>query len=121
VSAFEGLGEIAPVALRDGVLARIVSGTQCSLAIVELDPGSVVEEHSHANEQLGVVIRGSVTFRIDQNVQELGPGDTWLVPPHAPHEVRAGAQGAVVADIFSPPRDDWAALDREKPRAPRWP
>jgi hypothetical protein len=44
-----------------------------SLAVVELDPGAHVPEHRHANEQLGIVLRGSVRFRVADEERELGP------------------------------------------------
>ncbi len=105
----------------DGVIARIVEGERLTLAIVELDPDAVIPVHQHENEQLGVLLRGSLTFSIGDEARELGPGATWLVPSNAPHIVRAGPDGAVVVDVFSPPRGDWGALDDEPSREPRWP
>lgn len=105
----------------DGVVARVVEGRLLTLAVVELDPDALVPEHRHENEQLGFVIRGSVTFVIGDETEELGPGGTWRIPSDSSHVVRAGPDGAVVVDVFSPPRGDWAALDDEPAREPRWP
>ena len=121
MSPFEQLGEIGPIGIWDGVLARTVDGQHCSLAVVELDPGSVAAEHSHPNEQLGLVISGSVSFRIGDETQLLGPGGTWRVAPNTPHEVHTGPDGAVVIDVFSPAREDWKSLDRSPAQPPRWP
>jgi quercetin dioxygenase-like cupin family protein len=121
VSAFDDLGSIAPRAIWDGVIARTIEGEQLSVAVVELDAGSVVSEHSHENEQLGVVLRGSVVFRVGEEEQELQAGGTWRIPPNAPHEVHAGPDGAVVVDVFAPRRADWSALEQLEPRPPRWP
>jgi quercetin dioxygenase-like cupin family protein len=88
---------------------------------VELAPGALVAEHAHENAQLGLVIRGSVEFRIGDEACELGPGGTWRIPPNVPHEVTAGTDGAVVIDVFAPAREDWGALERTELRAPRWP
>ena len=41
-------------------------------------------EHRHDNEQLGVLIRGSMRFRIGDETRDLTPGDTWRV-----HEQRS--------------------------------
>jgi unsaturated pyranuronate lyase len=120
-SVFDDLSEIAPVGIWDHVLARIVDGDQCSLAIVELDPESVVAEHRHPNEQLGIVVSGSVTFRVGDEERALAPGGTWRIPPNVPHEVHAGPNGAVVVDVFAPRRADWQALERGEPRSARWP
>jgi quercetin dioxygenase-like cupin family protein len=121
MSAFDELASIPPLGIWDGVLGRVVSGERCALAVVELDAGSVVREHSHENEQLGIVLRGSVTFRVDEEVRDLGPGDTWRIPANAPHEVHTGPDGAVVIDVFAPPRDDWKTVETLEAQTPRWP
>jgi quercetin dioxygenase-like cupin family protein len=121
VSAFDDVRGMEPLRIWDGVAARAVEGEKGTLAIVELDPGSLVPEHHHANEQLGFVITGSVTFRVGDETRELGPGSTWCIPGDVPHEVRAGPEGAVVVDVFAPGREDWSGIQRDAPRAPRWP
>ena len=121
MSAFDDLSAIGPQDIWTGVVARAVHGEQLTLAVVELAPNAAVPEHSHANEQLGMVLTGSVTFRIGDQSRDLGPGGTWCIPANAPHEVVAGPEGAVVIDVFAPPRDDWSRFEPRAPRAPRWP
>jgi len=121
VSAFDHLGDLGPIDIWDGVLARTIDGEGCSFGVVELGPNSVVPEHRHPNEQLGMVVSGTVSFRVGDEVRELGPGGIWRIPPDVPHEVHTGPDGAVVFDVFSPPREDWAALERAEPLTPRWP
>jgi quercetin dioxygenase-like cupin family protein len=106
----------------DAVRARRVEGERITLAIVELAPNAVVPEHRHAAEQLGLVIRGLMRFTVDGETRDLGPGGTWRILGDRPHDVVAGQEGAVVIDVFTPIRWDWA--DRtvvEPPPAPRWP
>jgi quercetin dioxygenase-like cupin family protein len=121
VSAFDELGRIAPLPIWQGIVARAIAGERITLAIVELDPGAVVAEHAHENEQLGLVLRGSMSFRVGEEERELGPGGTWTIPANTPHEATAGPDGAVVIDVFAPPRDDWEALAPLEPRTPLWP
>ena len=121
MSAFDELAAVRPLAIWEGVLARAVDGEHSTLAVVELDPGSVVAEHSHENEQLGIVLSGSLNFRVGSEVRELGPGGTWRIEANTPHEVHAGPEGAVVIDAFAPRRDDWSAAEHSEPRPPRWP
>ncbi|MGH3064851.1 MAG: cupin domain-containing protein [Gaiellaceae bacterium] len=121
VGALDDLAGIRPLKVWDGVLARSVDGEQLNLAVIELDPGSIVPEHSHENEQLGMVISGSVRFRVGTEVRELGPGGTWRIPANTPHEVHTGPDGAVVIDVFAPARADWEALERVDAQTPRWP
>ena len=60
MAPFDDIATTGPIRIWDGVLARTVEGAQLSLAVVELDPGSDVREHAHENEQLGLVVSGSV-------------------------------------------------------------
>jgi unsaturated pyranuronate lyase len=121
VSAFDDVADLSVLAIWEGVAARTVDGERVGFAIVELDPDSVVAEHSHENEQLGIVLSGSVRFRVAEEVRDLVPGGTWSIPPNTPHEVHAGPEGAVVIDVFAPVRGDWRSLERVEPRRPRWP
>jgi unsaturated pyranuronate lyase len=121
VSAFEELERIAPLPIWQGIVARLVSGERITLAVVELDPGAVVAEHAHENEQLGLVLRGAMSFRLGSEERELGPGATWTIPANTPHSAVAGPDGAVVIDVFAPPRNDWAELEPLEARPPHWP
>jgi quercetin dioxygenase-like cupin family protein len=118
--AFNDLASIEPQEIWDRIAARSLHGQQLTLSVVELDPGAVVAEHSHENEQLGMVLRGSMDFRVGEERRTLGPGGTWTIPANTSHEATAGSDGAVVIDIFAPPRDDWSGLASFE-RQPRWP
>jgi quercetin dioxygenase-like cupin family protein len=117
----DDLAAIRPLRVWDGVIARTVEGERASLAVVELEPESVVPEHRHENEQLGMVISGSLTFRVGTETRELGPGGTWSIPSNTPHEVHTGLQGAVVIEVFAPVRADWRELGVLEPQPPLWP
>jgi unsaturated pyranuronate lyase len=121
LSAFGNLASSGRLAIWEGVTARAVEGDRSTLVVVELVPGSVVPEHSHDNEQLGVCASGSATFRVGQETRELGPGDTWSIPSNVAHEVRVGPDGAVMVETFTPSRADWDRLERRDPSSPLWP
>lgn len=115
---FSGIDRLDHLRIWDGVTAQAVEGDHTTLAVVELEAGSVVPEHRHRNEQLGVLIRGSMRFRIAGEVRDVTPGDTWRILGDVPHEVTAGPDGALAVECFTPARGDWAALDRLEGRAP---
>ncbi|HXW04761.1 MAG TPA: cupin domain-containing protein [Vicinamibacterales bacterium] len=121
ISPFASLSDLPTLPIWDGVLARAVQGQQITMAIVELAPGSTVPEHRHPNEQLGVVVKGSMVFTIGGSRRELVAGDTYNIPSNVPHDVVAGPDGAVALDIFSPVRADWAKFAPGPPRPPVWP
>ena len=121
MSAFADASDIPPQQIWSGVLGRSVHGENVTLALVELEAGAVVPEHSHVNEQLGLLVEGSVRFRVGDEERELQPGSTWRILADLPHSVAVGPEGAVIVEVFAPARADWGALEQQPPRAPRWP
>jgi quercetin dioxygenase-like cupin family protein len=118
---FAELSALRPRQIWESVAVRTVDGERLTLGIVELDPSAVVPEHRHEHEQLGMVLQGSLEFRIGDEKRRLGPGGTWRIPPNVPHEVTVGPEGAVVVDVFAPVRADWADVEPAPARPPRWP
>jgi quercetin dioxygenase-like cupin family protein len=121
VPAFHELAELAAQQIWERIAARSLHGERITLSVVELDAGAVVAEHQHENEQLGIVLRGLMSFRVGDERRDLGPGGTWLIPSNTPHEATAGPEGAVVIDVFAPTRADWSELERLESRPPVWP
>ena len=117
MNAFDGIDGLAHLRIWDGVTAQAVEGERTTLAVVDLEPGSTVPEHRHANEQLGILIRGSMRFQIDGETRDLSAGDTWRILGEVPHAVTAGADGALAVECFTPARADWAGLERLAGRA----
>ena len=111
----------APKTIWSGVTGRIIQGERITMALNELDPETLVPEHRHDHEQLGFVVMGSITFTVGEETKRLEPGGTWRILGGVPHSARAGAEGAVVVDVFSPLREDWDGLEAERPRSPVWP
>jgi quercetin dioxygenase-like cupin family protein len=118
MSAFDDLREIVPLRIWNGVVGRAVAGKEATLAAIELEPGTVVPEHQHVNEQTGILLRGTLTFRIGDEKKTLAPGATWVIPANVPHDVHAGPDGAFLVELFAPPRADWGALERLEPSPP---
>jgi len=121
VSAFGDVSSLDLQRIWHGVHGRVVHGDRITLGVLELDANSVVPEHSHEHEQLGICLSGSLRFRVGDETRELGPGELWTIPSNVPHEVQVGSDGAVVIDVFAPTRDDWREAPRADAREPRWP
>ena len=120
-NTFRPLADLRPYQLREGVFARAIKGERVSLAVVDLEPGSTVPEHSHENEQLGFIVQGSMTFTIGGDKRELSAGDTYVIPSNVPHDAIAGPDGCTAVDVFAPVRADWEKLPRPDPSPGRWP
>jgi quercetin dioxygenase-like cupin family protein len=112
MSVFGGIESLEHIRIWEGVTVQAVEGDRTTLAVVDLEPGAGVPEHHHDNEQLGVLVRGTMRFRVGEETRDLVPGDTWRILSHVPHEVTAGPEGAVAIECFTPVRGDWAELER---------
>ena len=121
MSVFRPLAEIAPLPIWNGILARAVEGREITFAVVELEPGAVAALHHHPNEQIGLVLRGTMTFKVGAETRLLKPGDTYEIRGDVPHEATAGPEGAVVIDVFAPIRADWHRVAPVDRRPPHWP
>ncbi len=90
-----------------GVDVFTMAGQNVMLSLVELAPKSVVEEHSHPHEQLGILLEGELTFTIGDEQRVLTPGDAWRIPGGVVHRVAAGEHPARAIDIFHPIREEY--------------
>ena len=118
---FEALANMRPYVLGQGIVSRAVNGERMTMAVVDLEPNAVLPEHKHENEQIGFIIRGSMTLRVGDEVKELHPGDTYLIPSNVEHGAAAGPDGATVTDVFAPVREDWQRAERLEPKPGDWP
>ena len=64
-----------------GIQVQPVIGKSLMTCWITMEPGAVVVEHSHPNEQLGVVVEGSVTITVGDETREMVVGDAYVVPP----------------------------------------
>ena len=93
--------------LASGVRTRIFPGENVMVSVVRISPNRAGEIHSHPQEQWGVMLEGS-GVRIQGGVEhEVKAGDFWQTPGSVPHGFRGGPEGALILDIFSPPRDEY--------------
>lgn len=104
---FPAPDEFARHVIFPGVTVRTCSAEKMMLSMAELQPGSVVEEHSHPHEQVGIVLEGRVIFTIGAVEKTLGPGDLFRIPGNVKHKVVALDRLVRVLDIFDPIREDY--------------
>ena len=121
METYHAVAKLPPARIWDGVLARVVNGERVTVGFVEIDPNVLVPEHRHENEQVGFVLRGSVTMVIDGESRELSPGGAYTIASQVPHSARAGAAGASVVDVFAPVRADWKRAPTLEPFPGGWP
>jgi quercetin dioxygenase-like cupin family protein len=103
--------DIAP-----GIRRRtIATGASMYQMQAELAAGSVMPEHAHRQEQIAHVVRGRMKLIVQGVPHDLRAGDAFYLASNVPHGVET-LEDTTVIDTFSPPREDYVALD-EKARA----
>ena len=90
-----------------GVDIYTTSCEQMMLSLVEMQPGAVVEEHSHPHEQMGLMLEGEATFTIGGETQLVRAGEMWRIPGGVAHKVVNGETPGRAIDIFHPIREDY--------------
>jgi quercetin dioxygenase-like cupin family protein len=103
-------GEVDKWALGDhwGVDSRLlIDGSNLTVLYTQWEPGAGAPEHVHPHEQAGVCLQGNVILTIAGDDHLVGPGEFYHIPGNVPHAERNPGFGlAVLADFFSPVRDD---------------
>ncbi len=94
--------------LAAGIRSRVFAGDHSMLSIVRLEPHSTGTIHSHPEEQWGILLEGEC-IRAQGGVEVVvRAGDFWHTPGGVAHGIRTGAVAAVVLDVFSPIRKEYA-------------
>ena len=106
-SYFVTMGQGAHHTLFPGVEILTNAGKGMMFSLVNFEPHSLVPDHAHPHEQMGVMISGRLEFTIGGQTRILGPGDLWRIPGGVLHRAQALDGPAVALDVFHPIRDDY--------------
>ncbi len=93
-----------------GCRMRTPHGQNLMLSYLEMDDGAEVPLHHHPHEQGGILLRGKVQLTIGDETRIVEAGSLFIIPPNVPHRAVAIDGSAVVLDVFSPVREDYAEL-----------
>lgn len=99
--------ELPRVELFPKALSGIAAGEHLMLSFLDLAPGCRIPEHSHPHEQAGLVLEGTLRFRIGDEERVASPGEAFIIPPNVVHEGEVVDGPVRVLDIFSPSREDY--------------
>jgi quercetin dioxygenase-like cupin family protein len=109
--------ENAWIEITPGIKRRTVTaGASMYQMRAELAAGSRMPEHVHFQEQIAHVIKGRMKLIVAGVPHELAAGDAFYLVSNVPHGVET-IEDTTVIDTFSPPRDDYLALDEQARRA----
>lgn len=88
---------------------KLVYGDKVMIARMKFKAGFLVPLHSHINEQVTQVTKGTMRFWFGENKEQtmdLHPGDVVVIPANVPHEALMVTDVEEI-DTWSPIREDW--------------
>src|ERR687891_243785 len=84
---------------REGWRGRLFHSQNMSFAYYEVSAGAWIHEHHHPNEEVWNFIDGRFEVSLDGQTHVAEPGCAAVVPPNAPHAIKALTEGrALVVD-----------------------
>jgi gluconolactonase len=95
--------------LQPGANSRLIAGHGAQLSFLQMNPGMTFAAHLHPEEQLMIVMRGSIDELILDGTKAMTNGDLLYLPGTMVHGGTVGAKGCDVLDVFFPPRPDYDA------------
>jgi quercetin dioxygenase-like cupin family protein len=97
-------------ALNPMATRQMIHGSTITIARLRTRKGSIVPTHSHVNEQITTMEKGSMLFVTPTEKIVVRAGESLVIPPNVPHSVES-LEDCVAVDIFSPVREDWVRGD----------
>ena len=94
----------------DGGEIWATTGPRLQACRVRLQPGFRSDPHAHPHEQLTVMVEGSMTVHVGEDLvpRLLEAGETIVIEGGVRHGVVVGDAGAFFIETFTPPRDDYS-------------
>jgi len=93
--------------LGKGVSRKILAHVNNIMMVeVTFAKDAVGEIHSHENEQVSYILKGSFKLNIDGKVEIVKQSDTYYVKPNILHGVVA-LEESTILDVFTPQREDF--------------
>lgn len=89
--------------------ARLIWGRNAQISLIRMDPGSLIADHIHPEDQLTHTVRGSLEQGVvDRIVPASGEaGHVVYLPGGMVHAAKLGPHGADQLDVFWPVRPDY--------------
>lgn len=110
MSGFINPADIPPIEPLPGIRMRAPHLEHLMLSYLEMDEGAEVPLHEHPHEQGGILISGRMELQIGEETRIVEPGGMYLIPGGVKHRAVAVGGPAVVLDVFSPVREDYAKM-----------
>ena len=84
---------------RLGILSKIESGKNLTMAFMEIVPNKEGTAHEHPFDQCGVVIEGEIEMSMGEEKKLLRPLETYFIPAGLKHNWKTLSSSAKILDL----------------------
>jgi quercetin dioxygenase-like cupin family protein len=84
---------------RPGILSKVESGKNLTMAVMEIAPNKEGNAHDHPFDQCGIVIEGEIEMSLDKEKKLLKPMETYFIPAGIKHNWKTMSLSAKILDI----------------------
>jgi len=101
------LNDLQLANLVPGANSRLIGARGLQASFIRMDPGSTFAAHVHPEEQLMIVLRGTIDEIILDGTAPMAKDDILLLPANMVHGGVIGEGGCDALDVFWPARTDY--------------
>lgn len=87
-----------------GIARRVLTTAKATVQEYRFEPGATFPKHHHPEEQITLVLEGSLSFTAGRETHTLAAGGWSVVVGDEPHGITAGPDGARFLAVLVPPR-----------------
>jgi quercetin dioxygenase-like cupin family protein len=106
MAGFHRLNDLPEEKITDKISRKILVGEKEMIVWWSMKAGVHAAAHRHPHEQLFVMVKGIMDFRLGDERRRCGPGDVGVIPGGVEHEAWFPEDSEVI-DVFAPPREDF--------------
>jgi len=86
---------------RPGILSKLESGSNLTMALMEIAPNKEGTAHDHPFDQCGIVIEGEIEISVGEEKKLLKPIETYFIPAGTKHNWKTSVLSAKILDIVA--------------------
>ena len=84
---------------RPGIWSKLESGSNLTMAFMEIAPNKEGTIHNHPFDQCGIVIEGEIEMSVGEEERLLRPMETYFIPARVKHNWKTTGLPAKILDI----------------------
>jgi len=86
---------------RPGIRSELESGSNLTMAFMEISPNKEGAAHDHPFDQCGIVVGGEIEMSVGEEKRLLKPMETYFIPAGVSHNWKTSGSTAKIIDVVA--------------------